>query len=463
MKKSVLVIGAGCAGLAAAYRLAKEGHEVALVEKAKRIGGLSETLSYRGVRFDLGPHVFFRNDPEISALWRELLKEKFVTHRRRSSLYYNGKLIQSPLHPLDAFLKIGLKDSLLILTHYLQSQIRNVSEAKNSREWVVNNFGEKLYEMFYEVYNEKIWGVGCEKIEPQWARRRIKNSLVKMILGSFLNDPKFTVKEFDYPEEGAGMMHEAFLGEILRNPNASLRTCSEITALRHDGQRIHAVEIRDSGSQTILPWEGDAIISTMPINELVQKIAPSPTEEVLSAAQGLSYRNLIAVNLIIDQKNLKSFPQHWVDIHAPEIKMLRATNFGNFSPAMGAGNKAGVTAEYVSSADDELWRKKDPEVIRLAGEELDRMGLVAKGGVEEGSVVRKEKAYAVYLLGYQEKMGILRDCLARFQNLQTIGRQGMFLYNNMHHSVRSGLLAAENVSGKAHDLWATASLQPQMW
>ncbi len=453
----ILVIGAGCAGLASAYRLSQEGHGVLLIEKAKKIGGLSETLSYKGVRFDLGPHIFFKNDSQISALWHNLLKEKLITHQRRSSIYYDGKLIQSPLNLLDAFRKIGLRQSLGIFASYFQSQFRNSPEATNAREWVTNHFGEELYRMFYKVYNEKIWGVGCEQIEPLWAKHRVKNSFFKMISGAFLNDPKFTVKEFDYPLEGSSMMHEAFLEEILRRPQTKLQIHSELTRVLHDGRSIEAVEIWDSESGQMNCWKGTQVISSIPLDELVRKMTPTPPQEVLASANRLTYRDLITVNLIVDQKNLKSFREHWIDVHAKEIKMLRVTNFGNFSQAMCAQDKAGLCVEYVCSPGDEIWTQSDTELIALAKQELERVGLVSNRSIEDGFVIRRKKAYAVYLLGYLQKIKILRDYLGGFQNLQTIGRQGMFVYNNMHHSVRTGLLAAENVLGASHDLWALES------
>lgn len=454
----VLVIGAGCAGLASAYRLSQEARPLLLIERSDKIGGLSETICHQGVRFDLGPHIFFKNDGEISALWHNLLKEKLVTHQRRSSIYYEGKLIESPLSPLDALKKIGLGKSLGIFASYLKSQFYPSSEARNAREWVTNHFGEKLYQMFYEVYNEKIWGVNPEQIEPLWAKRRIKNTFFKMILGAFLNDPKFTAKEFDYPEEGSSMMHQAFLEEIFRRPEAKLKTSSEVAQLHHNGKWIEAVKIWNQGSGQMQCWEGGPIISSIPLDELVRKMAPSAPQEVLDAANTLVYRDLITVNLIVDLKHLNAFQEHWVDVHAAEIKMLRVTNFGNFSRAMCANNKAGLCVEYVCSPGDDLWTQSDKELVSLATRELETMRLIPPQTIEDGLVVRRKKAYAVYLLGYLQKIKILRDYLGGFQNLQTIGRQGMFVYNNMHHSVRTGILAAENILGASYDLWNLESV-----
>jgi protoporphyrinogen oxidase len=454
--KPILIIGAGCAGLAAAYRLAQENRDILLVERSGRIGGLAETFSYRGIRFDLGPHVFFKEDEKISTLWRDLLKDKFIKHRRRSSLYYNGQFIHSPLNPLDALLKLGPLQIGRIWASYLHSRLKSGVPIYNSRDWVVAHFGERLYEMFYKGYNEKIWGVDCEQIELLWPERRIKSSLLRMMWGAFLKDPRFTVKEFDYPEQGASMMHEAFLAEILRHPTASLKTQSEVTGVVHDSEGVSAVDLQERDSRKVNRVEVNALISSMPIDDLVRKLDPPAPSQVLEAANELHYRNLITVNVIADRQHLKNFRQHWIDIHAREIRMLRVTNFGNLSEAMCTRGSVGLTAEYVCSPGDEVWTMPDKTLIDLAGQELEAMKLLPAQGAEDGFVLRKEKAYAVCLLGHHEKIEILRKYLERFRNLQTIGRQGMFLYNNMHHSVRTGLLAAENLLGSTHDLWALA-------
>lgn len=457
MANPVAIIGAGCAGLAAAYRLSQEGSKILLLEKQPRIGGLAETLTDQGVRFDLGPHVFFKKDPVVSKLWRTLLQDKFKTYRRRSSIYYRNQRIQSPLKVWDAFSKIGLSESFEIAFSFLKAKVGPRRSLKTSHDWVTGRFGEKFYEMFYRVYNRKIWGLEGDQIVGDWAGQRIKRSLPRMILDSLLQDPGFMIREFEYPDEGAAMMHEAFLKEIKKNPAACFQLDSEVSQVCHDGQIIQAIEVihRDSNEKT--RYECEALISSMPVDELIEKLHPAPPQAVLETSRGLKYRGLVCVFLTIDRKNAGRFQEHWVDVHSPDIQMLRATNFGNFGPGMSHDSKIGLTAEYGAWKGDSLWNLEDEPLIDLARREMEKMGLVRSGDVEGGFVRKIEKAYAVYSLDYADKVAGLRNYLKDFENLQTIGRHGMFRYNNMHHSVHIGLLAAENARGSHHDLWQVES------
>ncbi len=450
---STVVIGGGPAGLTAAYHLAKHGIHSITLERADRVGGISRTETYKGYRFDIGGHRFFTQVPEVQHLWQEVLGNDFIKVPRLSRIFYNGKFFSYPLEPLNAVSNLGLLDSLLIMYSYFKAKVNPLPEEDNFEQWVTNRFGQRLYETFFKSYTEKVWGIPCTQIRADWAAQRIKGlSLKKAVFDALFgsNGTKTLIKEFDYPLLGPGMMWERF-EEKLNAQGSPVYLNTEVIRIERDGTRIKQIIVRREGETFAI--EAENFVSSMPITTLLHRLDPLPPERFLQAARGLKYRDFLIVPLIINQDNL--FPDNWIYIHAPEFKVGRIQNFKNWSPAMvPEPGKTCLGMEYFCSRGDALWELSDRDLISLASQEVVDLGLVdSLAKIEDGTVIRQPKAYPVYDADYRQHLQVLQDYLDTFENLQTIGRNGMHRYNNQDHSMLAGLLAAENIMGANHNLW----------
>lgn len=451
--KTTIVIGGGPAGLTAAYQLAKQGWHSIILENGDRVGGISRTETYKGYRFDIGGHRFFTKVPEVQELWYELLGDDFIKVPRLSRIYYNGKFFNYPIEPWNALTNLGIIYSFLSIYSYLKIKLRPQAVEENFEQWVTNRFGERLYQTFFKSYTEKVWGIPCTQIRADWAAQRIQGlSLKRALINAFFgsNNAKSLIKEFDYPILGPGMMWESFQQklEMLGSP-VFLNT--KVVKVLRAGNRITEVIVEQQGETREI--KGDYFLSTMPVTALMNCLDPLPPESVLKASKGLKYRDFIIIPLIINQKHL--FPDNWIYIHSPEFQVGRIQNFKNWSPAMIPDpNKTCLGMEYFCSVGDSLWSKSDQELIQLAREEIVKLGLVdSLDKIEDATVIRQLKAYPVYDGEYQEHLKVIQDYVSSFENLQTIGRNGMHRYNNQDHSMITGVLAAKNIMGANFDLW----------
>ncbi|NJN02236.1 MAG: NAD(P)/FAD-dependent oxidoreductase [Leptolyngbyaceae cyanobacterium SL_1_1] len=448
-----VVIGGGPAGLTAAYVLNKQDHASVVLEKADRVGGISRTETYKGYRFDIGGHRFFTKVEVVKELWYEVLGKEFIRVPRMSRIYYDGKFFNYPLEPLDALSKLGIVNSLRILASYFKIKINPLPTEDNLEEWVTNRFGKQLYKTFFKTYTEKVWGIPCTQIQADWAAQRIKGlSLKKAVLNALfkVNNTKTLIKEFDYPILGPGMMWERFQ-EILNEKGSPVHLNTNVIRIERSGQRITRVVAEQAGE--LKQFTGDQFVSSMPISALLKRLEPAPPAEVLEAANGLKYRDFMIVSLIIDQPKL--FPDNWIYIHSPAFKVGRIQNFKNWSPAMVPDpEKSCLGMEYFCSEGDELWEMSEADLIKLASQEVVDLGLVENIDlIKDGTVIRQYKAYPVYDGEYRQHLKVLQDYLSTFENLQTVGRNGMHRYNNQDHSMLTAVMAARNILGESHDLW----------
>lgn len=449
----VVIIGAGPAGLTAAYELTKHHVNAVVFEKADKVGGIARTENYKGYRFDIGGHRFYTKIRGINEIWQEVLQDDFISVPRLSRIYYRGRFFNYPLDPFNALLNLGLKDSLLILISYLQAKLHPLPVEDNFEQWVINRFGRRLYETFFKTYTEKVWGISCQNIRADWAAQRIQGmSLKKALINAFFacNDTKSLIKEFWYPMLGPGLMWER-MTQILEQRATPVYLNSGLVRLEHHGWKITRVFIKqDVQEQEIC---GNQYISSIPISILVKSLDPPPPPSVLRAVQSLNYRDFIQVSLIIDYPQL--FPDNWIYIHSPQFRVGRIQNFKNWSLAMVPDpQKTCLGMEYFCSAGDELWSMSDAELLDLASREVVALGLVSHLSlIEDGVVIRQPKAYPVYDGHYRNHLQVIKNYLMQFENLQTIGRNGMHRYNNQDHSMLTGILAARNVLGEQHDLW----------
>ena len=463
----VAIVGAGPAGLTAAYLLTKAGYSVCVLEKDEQyVGGISRTVEHKGYRFDIGGHRFFSKSKAVVDLWNEILPDDFIERPRMSRIYYEGKFYSYPLRAFEALRNLGLWRSTLCMLSYVKARLFPKPNVRSFEDWVSNQFGEKLFGIFFKTYTEKVWGMRCNEISADWAAQRIKGlSLwsavtdgVKRSLG--LNkrpndgmEAKTLLESFRYPRKGPGMMWDAARDFVVAGGN-------EVRM----GHALHQLsEDRASGrwnvqSRTkcgdIVSVTADHVISSAPMRELAGRLHPIPQTAV--NALDLRYRDFLTVALMVKSKDL--FPDNWIYIHDPRVTVGRIQNFRSWSPEMiPDADMACVGLEYFCFEGDGLWSMADEDLVALATEELATLGLCDPEDVDGGVVVRQEKAYPVYDDHYAENVEAMRaELAARHPSLHLVGRNGMHKYNNQDHAMMTAMLTVENIkAGRIkHDVWS---------
>ena len=453
--RRVIVIGAGPAGLAAAYELSRRDVPPLVLEQGPMVGGLARTESYRGFHFDLGGHRFFTKVAEVDALWREVLGEEFLRRPRMSRIYYRGKFFHYPLRPWNALSGLGPLQSVAVVISYLRWQLAPHPEERTFEQWVTNRFGRRLFRTFFKTYTEKVWGISCTELKAEWAAQRIKDLSLRTALLNMLGQRgdaiKTLIEAFDYPRLGPGMMWRAVRSAVEAR-GGTVCTDSEVVAIGREGNRVRNVVYANGDRRETA--SGTEFISSMPITALVARLDPPAPDHVRAAAAQLTYRDFLTVCLIVDQSHL--FPDNWIYIHDPNVRVGRIQNFKNWSPAMVPDKaKTSLGLEYFCNEGDDLWCTPDAELIELGRREVARIGLARPEDVVDGCVVRVPKAYPVYDADYREHLEVVRDYVASFTNLQTIGRNGLHRYDNQDHAMVTGMLAVENLlDGARHDVWS---------
>ena len=451
--RDIVIIGAGPAGLTAAYQLVKRGARPTVLEADDMVGGISRTVERDGWRFDIGGHRFFTKVDEVEALWREILPEsEFLTRPRMSRIYYNGKFFDYPLKASNALKNLGVIEAVKCVLSYFWARVRPPKDQSNLEGWVAARFGFRLYRIFFKTYTEKVWGVPANEIQADWAAQRIKSlSLGKAIVNALMpkrNQKEITslIEEFRYPKHGPGMMWER-CRDLVIDGGGTIVMNAPVVKIAHEGGRAVAVTTADD---QLVPC--DELISTMPINLLVKAMDPPAPIEVLEAADNLSHRDFLTVALIVPES--AAFPDNWIYVHAPEVRVGRIQNFGSWSPFMVKDGFTCLGLEYFVFEGDDLWDSADDDLITLGTKELEQLGLITPGSVSGGYVVRMPKAYPVYDEAYQANVETLRKWLSvNVANVTAVGRNGMHRYNNQDHSMLTAMLAVENIYGAAHDVW----------
>lgn len=453
--KCVVIIGGGPAGLTAAYELAKQGIPPTVIEKLDKVGGLSRTENYKGFYFDMGGHRFFTKVSEVKQFWHEILDGDFLRRPRLSRIYYNRRFFYYPLKPLNALVGLGFGESTFILLSYLKWHLFPYRQEDTFEEWVTNRFGKRLFRTFFQTYTEKVWGIPCTELKAEWAAQRIKDLSLKTAILNMFVKPKATIKtlieEFEYPKLGPGMMWTAVRNKIEQR-NGLVQMNSDVIKIERDGNRIERVVVSCDGySNTI---HGTDFISSMPVTEFIRKLDPPPPSDIVMAAQGLKYRDFLTVCLIVNKADL--FPDNWIYVHDPEVKVGRIQNFKNWSPHMVPdSNKSSLGLEYFCTEGDELWTMSDADLLELGKREVDRIGLAKYQDVEEGCVIRVPKSYPIYDSEYRNALKAIKAFVDGLENFQTVGRNGLHRYNNQDHAMLTGMLAVRNmVHGERNDLWS---------
>jgi protoporphyrinogen oxidase len=459
-----LIIGAGPAGLTAAYRLSKAGHNVAVIEQDKDyVGGISRTVAYKGFLFDIGGHRFFSKSREVVELWDEILPDDFLTRPRLSRIYYDGKFYAYPLKAFEALRNLGLWQSAVCLASYAFARTFPIQNPKTFHQWMRNEFGERLYSIFFKTYTEKVWGMDCDEISADWAAQRIKGLNFFKALADGLRrslglsrrpgtEAKTLIESFRYPRRGPGMMWDAaerkitaFGGRIVMD-----RRCEKLTF--DPEQQLWTVEARSSTGMAQI-FKARHVVSSAPIRELFSALNPTPL--TLFHARALKYRDFLTVVLIGEPKC--NWPDNWIYIHDPKVKVGRVQNFRSWSPEMIPDRKSTCLGlEYFCNEGDELWSMTDRDLVTLAKKEIESIGLMGSGEITDACVVRQKKAYPVYDESYLDHLRMIRlELEKRFPSLHLIGRNGMHKYNNQDHAMMTGMLTAENIlAGRMlYDVW----------
>ncbi len=460
----VAIIGAGPAGLTAGYLLAKAGKRVAIIEKdAAYVGGISRTVEHQGYRFDIGGHRFFSKSQAVVDLWNEILPDDFIQRPRMSRIYYEGKFYSYPLRAFEALRNLGLWRSAMCMASYLQYKLFPIRDVRSFEDWTTNQFGHKLYSIFFKTYTEKVWGMPCDEMSADWAAQRIKGlSLwgavvdgLKRSLGlnRAPNDGqavKTLLETFRYPRLGPGMMWDAARDRIVEMGGQ---------VIMGHGLKQLAADGAGGWRMTATGPEGDVVIraahaiSSAPMRELAARLHPLPATTL--EASRLKYRDFLTVALMIRSPDL--FPDNWIYIHDSKVQVGRVQNFRSWSPEMVPDQDiACVGLEYFCFEGDGLWSSTDEALVEQATREMAILGLCQPEDVVGGAVVRQEKAYPVYDEDYAANVAAMRAELEeRFPTLHLVGRNGMHRYNNQDHAMMTAMLTVENIlAGKRiYDTW----------
>ncbi len=458
MVKKVAIIGAGPAGLTAAYLLGKAGVATTIFEKdAIYVGGISRTENYKGYCFDIGGHRFFSKSKEVEDFWTEILGDELLERPRSSRIYYNKKFFSYPLAATEALQKLGIIESVWCMFSYIQAKINPVKNPTNFEDWVSNQFGKRLFNIFFKTYTEKVWGISCKEISADWAAQRIKGLSLSSAIKHALFKPNNSNKEeviktlidsFRYPAKGPGMMWDK-CRDLCLNMGVNLHMKSDVSGLQFINNKWNIIL---TNAEPVTNF--DFVLSTAPIRNLIPAISPTLPNNAVKAAQQLEYRDFLTVVLITKDKD--SFNDNWIYIHDPSVKVGRIQNFKSWSPYMVPDPEmACYGLEYFCFEGDGMWQSSNETLIELAKKEMQQIGLIKAANVVDGYVVRQPKAYPVYNQTYKENVQIIREALNQYEGLYLIGRNGMHKYNNQDHSMMTAMLAAKNIIAGNHlyDVW----------
>jgi len=458
--KRIAIIGAGPAGLTAAYILSKLNHDVVVFEKdPKYVGGISRTESYKGYHFDIGGHRFFSKSKEVEDFWTEILGNDLIDRPRSSRIYYNKKFFSYPLAAMEALTKLGVIESGLCVASYMKAKAFPVKDPKNFEDWVTNQFGKRLFNIFFKTYTEKVWGTPCNEISADWAAQRIKGLSLSSAIKNALFKPKNTggskdkviktlIDTFRYPKYGPGMMWEVCV-EKIKESGGAIRMNTGVTGIECFEEKWNVNlenNARDKGY--------DYVISSAPIRELIPNIYPEVSPKALKASQDLKYRDFLTVVLIMKDKNV--FSDNWIYIHDPSVKVGRVQNFKSWSPYMIPDpSMACYGLEYFCFEGDGMWTSSNEDLIELGKQELQQIGLGSAEDVMDGYVVRQPKAYPVYDAVYKQNVDAIKDELNNYPGLYLVGRNGMHKYNNQDHAMMTAMLTVQNIlaDNTVLDVW----------
>jgi protoporphyrinogen oxidase len=456
--EDVVIIGAGPAGLTAAYQLTKLGKQPVVLEADTVVGGISRTVERDGWRFDIGGHRFFTKVKRVEDFWHEILPaEDFMLRPRKSRIYYQGKFYDYPLRAMNALGNLGVIEAVRCVLSYLWVRARPPKDQSNFEGWVAARFGWRLYRHFFKTYTEKVWGHPGSEMQADWAAQRIKNLTMASAIANALfpkrNQKEITslIEEFEYPKLGPGMMWER-CAEKVEALGTKIQFSTSVDRIRRDEHGVFEVVASCEGAETV--YKASAVISSMPLSSLVLAMDPPAPADVQAAAKDLSYRDFLTVALVVPADRVP-WDDNWIYIHDASVRTMRIQNFGSWSPYLVKDGRNVLGLEYTLNEGDSAWNSADEDLIEIGKAELGRLGLVEPAAVEAGYVVRMPKAYPYYDADYHRNVDQIRAWLdENTPNVHPVGRNGMHRYNNADHSMYTAMLSVENLLGAHHDVWS---------
>jgi protoporphyrinogen oxidase len=434
--KPIVVMGAGPAGLTAAWQLFRAGRNVIVWEAdPSYVGGISRTvLAPDSYRIDVGGHYFFSKSPEVNEVWRQIMPDDFVEVAGLSRLYHQGKFYNYPLQRKDVFKNIPFSERLKVSLSYFQARGNPIRPETTFEQWAINHYGRRLYETFFRFYLEKVCGTTGDKINVERGEQEMK----------------VAPRKFFYPRLGPGQMWETAANKMLEK-GVPLFLDRKVQTIHWDDTGVTHVTGTNAAGE-FFQQEGSHFISSLPLRELLMSLDPPPPKEVQAAAQTLTHRNLITVCLVINREEI--FPDTTLYIQDPSVKVVRIQNYKNWSPALLPDLKlSSLGLEYICPTGDTLWNATDYDLAQLAIREIAQLGLVKAGEVKDAFVARMPKAYPVYDQNSLENLKVIKEWISQFYNLQPVGRNGLHFDNNQGHSMMTALLAVRNVEGGSFDCW----------
>jgi protoporphyrinogen oxidase len=452
----IAVIGAGPAGMTAAYELSKKlGEKVSVLdiyEKSDRVGGLSKSIDLWDQRVDLGPHRFFSQDRDINELWLEVVGQNYDIVDRQTRIYYKKRFFDYPIKAFNALQGLGIIEAVRCVLSYMGERTVPTRDTSTFEGWVTSRFGKRLYTIFFKTYSEKLWGIPCTELDSDFAAQRIKKlSLFEAIKNALFQGKKnkhaTLVDQFAYPTRGTGAVYEAMQVQ-LESRGAQVHVHTGVEKVITSAGKVSSIQLENGEVRSY-----DHVISTMPISILVERLPEVPLK-IMELSKQLTFRNTILVYLKIDRSDL--FTDQWLYVHDPSVEVGRVTNFRNWLPTLyGDSDSSILCLEYWCYFDDPIWNQNPDKLIDTATKEIVRTGLVRQGDVTEGEVVRLPRCYPVYFKGYSEVMKPVEEYLSSVEGLHVIGRYGAYKYNNQDHSILMGMRVSENIlDGADHNLWA---------
>ncbi len=456
MQTSVVIIGAGPAGLTAAYLLAKENISVTVLEAdPEYVGGIARTVVYKGYCFDIGGHRFFSKAKEVEDFWTEILPDDMLVRPRSSRIFYKNKYFSYPLKFFEVLSKLGIVESALCFLSYIKARIFPIKNPVSFSDWVSNHFGKRLFSIFFKTYTEKVWGMSCEEISADWAAQRIKGlSLMTAVTNAILPKRrpkqngqviKTLIDSFRYPRKGPGMLWEACADKIEKLGGNVLLGQRVVRCELNPDTKIWTTIFEDRLGK-LQSVQSQQVISTAPIRELVvDYLRPLLSHATQQAASALKYRDFLIVVLILKDKN--QFDDNWIYIHDPSVDVARIQNFKSWSPEMVPDPlMCCYGMEYFCFEGDGVWDQSDEQLIQKARREIVKVGLADEKDIVDGCVVRQIKAYPVYDENYKEHVEIIRrEIEEKYPTMHLIGRNGMHKYNNQDHAMMTAMLTVKNI------------------
>jgi len=492
-KQTVVIIGAGPAGLTAAYELANQSSEykIIVLEANTQVGGISKTIDYKGNKIDIGGHRFFSQSNKVLDWWQRFLpldvqdnhvlttyqretkkvdvhrfagdgEPKMLLRSRKSRIYYNKKFFDYPLQlSFTTLWKIGIIKSVKILISIIYRRFKPITNEQSLEDFYINRFGDELYNTFFKAYTQKVWGKPCSEIDAQWGRQRVQGLGLRSIVKHYLrtrfasskqqfahkNTERSLSEYFLYPEEGPGQLWDK-VAEVCRNKGVEIRCNQRVDEMHSDGLEINKVVTKNADNKRRNELNCDIVISSMAIRDLAISLGDKLPKETKEAATNLEYRDFIIVGLLIDKAgdmNITNIDDNWLYIQDSSVELGRLQLFHNWSPNMVASkDHLWIGAEYFCQEGDQLWSMDDQALISLATQELESLGLINASNKLDGVVVRMPKAYPSYVGTYRE-FDRTQNYFDQYKNLFLVGRNGMHKYNNQDHSMLTAMAAVDNI------------------